>query len=96
MRCRILSSVYEPDYQRLLEILKSARKNRRVTQKALADALGKPQSFVFKYESGERRLDVAEMIYIAKLLALDTKDLINGIGNKIEPLQPDRKYDFRQ
>lgn len=91
-----MSSVYETDYQRLLTILKDARRDRRVTQKALASALGRPQSFIFKYESGERRLDVAELVYIAKLLALNPVTIIEEIAPQIEPLPGDRKYGFRE
>jgi len=42
-----------------------ARKSAGLTQQAVADVLGKPQSFVAKYENGERRLDVVEFIRIA-------------------------------
>lgn len=50
------------------DILKKLRAQKEVTQLQLADALGRPQSFVSKYESGERRLDVHEFIQICNAL----------------------------
>jgi transcriptional regulator with XRE-family HTH domain len=44
----------------------AARKDANFTQVALAEALGKPQSFVAKYENGERRLDVVEFILVIR------------------------------
>jgi len=43
-----------------------ARKAAGLTQQALALRLKKPQSFVAKYEGGERRLDVVEFITVAR------------------------------
>ena len=48
--------------------LKKARMEARLTQTELARALGRPQSFVSKYENGERRLDVLELQEICSLL----------------------------
>ncbi len=45
----------------------------------LADQLGKPQSFVAKYEGGERRLDVVEFATIAKVLKADPVSAISLI-----------------
>lgn len=45
-----------------------------MTQVQVATKLGKPQSYVSKYESGDRRLDVTEFVQIADFLSLD----ING------------------
>ena len=42
-----------------------------VTLASLAEKLGRPQSFVAKYESRERRLDVAEFIGIARAIGAD-------------------------
>jgi hypothetical protein len=46
-------------------------KAERMRQQALAKKLGKPQSFIAKYEGGERRLDVIEFIAIAEALGDD-------------------------
>jgi transcriptional regulator with XRE-family HTH domain len=45
--------------------LAAARERAGLTQQALADRLRKPQSFVSNYESGQRRIDVLELIRIA-------------------------------
>ncbi|MEK7117734.1 MAG: helix-turn-helix transcriptional regulator [Patescibacteria group bacterium] len=54
-------SVYSKDYKNIIERLKTARIEVGLSQQEVADKLGKPQSFISKIESGERRLDVAEM-----------------------------------
>lgn len=51
------------------------RKSRKMTQAEVAKLLGKPQSYVAKYELGERRLDVVEMIEISKAIGIDSKKL---------------------
>ena len=54
-------SVYSKDYKEIIERLKKARIEADLSQQAVADKFGKPQSYISKIESGERRLDVAEM-----------------------------------
>ena len=59
----------------LAALLRSRLKKERVsaglTQVALAVRLNRPQSFVTKYESGERRIDVIEFLQIAEAVGLD-------------------------
>jgi transcriptional regulator with XRE-family HTH domain len=43
-----------------------ARKRAGLTQQALAARLSRPQSFIAKYETGERRIDVVEFIAICR------------------------------
>lgn len=57
-----------------------ARKDAGLTQQELADKIKRPQSFVAKYERGERRLDLIELIEIGGHLNLDLKDLIKNIS----------------
>ena len=54
-------SIYSKDYKEIIERLKKARIEADLSQQAVADKLSKPQSYISKIESGERRLDVAEM-----------------------------------
>ena len=54
-------------YRQFLERLRTAREEAGLIQDQVAEALGKPQSFVSKMESGERRLDLVEMEEIAEL-----------------------------
>lgn len=73
-------SIYSEKHQKLRRILASGRKKARLTQQQLADEIGKPQSFVAKYEAGERRLDVIELLEIAKILRLDLRKLLSDLG----------------
>lgn len=54
----------------LLGLLRTVRKDADIRQEDVAKILQRPQSFVSKYESGERRLDVLELYDVCK--ALDT------------------------
>lgn len=60
-------SVHSKEYRELLTKLKKARTAAKLTQIEVARRLRKPQSFVSKFESGERRLDAVELKAIARL-----------------------------
>jgi len=64
-------SLRSAEYARLIELLVAARQKAGIRQHALAQKLGRPQSFVAKYEGGERRIDVVEFIAIAQALGVD-------------------------
>ncbi len=72
-------SLYSERHVLLAELLREARKKSGLTQQEVADSLGKPQSFVAKYENGERRLDVVEFIDITDVLSLDPSSLIHRL-----------------
>ncbi len=74
-----MASVYSDEYQRVINALKKARKEKGITQAQLAEALGKPQSFIAKVESGERRLDVVEFVHLAKWVGADVQGIIASI-----------------
>jgi len=69
-------SIYNEEYRKLIDALKSARITAGMTQQQVADALGKPQSFVAKVEGYERRLDVIEFWRISALLGIDQIGLL--------------------
>lgn len=47
-----------------------------LTQAHLAARLNRPQSFVAKYEGGERRLDVIEFMEVAEAIGFDPAEFI--------------------
>jgi transcriptional regulator with XRE-family HTH domain len=69
-------SVHSSDQAAFCALMVGARKAAGLTQHALARRLKKPQSFVAKYEGGERRLDVVEFIAIARALGADPLKLM--------------------
>ena len=56
--------------------LVNARKSAGITQNELSAQISRPQSFVAKYETGERRLDAAEYVEIARILGADPYQLL--------------------
>ncbi|HWK52363.1 MAG TPA: helix-turn-helix transcriptional regulator [Steroidobacter sp.] len=77
-----MKSLRTPAHVRLLELLVTAREKAGFTQQQLADRLGKPQSFISKYEGGERRIDVVEFIAIADALDMDASRAIREVRAK--------------
>lgn len=72
-------SIHTRQYRLFLDWLIQARKDADLTQQQVADKLDRPQSFVAKYEGGERRLDVVEFLEIANLLDADPHNIIDTI-----------------
>lgn len=77
-----MKSNYTNEYSLFVELLVQTRRNQGLTQKTVAFALKKPQSFVSKYESGERRLDVIEFIQVARALNSDPVQLLRELESK--------------
>ncbi|MCK6103657.1 helix-turn-helix transcriptional regulator [Brevundimonas sp. EYE_349] len=73
-------SLRSPRQQLLQTLLSAARKDGNLTQAELAERLNKPQSFVAKYENGERRIDVIEFIDITRALDIQPVDILGQIG----------------
>ena len=71
------SSIYEKDYKQVIKRLRQARIAVGLTQVKVAQKLSKPQSFISKIESGERRLDIAEL---KKLVGLYRGDISKILG----------------
>ncbi|STD40698.1 Predicted transcriptional regulator [Edwardsiella tarda] len=74
-----MSSIYSYEYRLIIKMLKVRRIELKITQAQLAQVLGKPQSFVSKIESGERRLDIIEFVHIARQLSLDLNTVLEKI-----------------
>jgi transcriptional regulator with XRE-family HTH domain len=84
-------SLKSPEYARLIGTLVAVRHEAGIRQQALAKKLGRPQSFIAKYEGGERRIDVVEFIAIAHSLGVDPVKLFREfVAGETRP-KPKRK-----
>lgn len=61
----------------LLVLLKKVRTGAGLTQAEMARRIGQPQSFVSKYESGERRLDLLELRQVCRAAGVSLADFIH-------------------
>ena len=77
-----------PRQLELRKLLLRRRIDRALTQAELAKRLNKPQSFVAKYEGGERRLSVIEFIDIAEALQIRPSDLLDELRDILKSSDP--------
>ena len=64
---------HSDEYDFVLKKLITMRTEAGFTQQQLADALEREQSFVWRIEHGERRLDVVEFFWVCEALGQDAK-----------------------
>jgi transcriptional regulator with XRE-family HTH domain len=79
------SPMHTSRYQIFRELLVEARETCGKTQVEVAKLLRKPQSFVSKYERGERRLDFTEFIEIAQVLGIDVNSFVDAYRSAALP-----------
>lgn len=63
--------IHDSRYRWVVERLVQERKEKGLSQAAVAASLGKPQQYVSRYETGERRLDIFEYLDAAAALGID-------------------------
>jgi transcriptional regulator with XRE-family HTH domain len=76
---KIGKSVHSSGQAALRELLIDAREGASLTQQQLAKRLGKHQSFIAKYEGGERRIDVLEFLTITRAIGADPIRLLKAL-----------------
>ena len=59
-----------------MDLLRQVRLDTGLRQVDVAKKLGKPQSFVSNYESGERRLDLLELQAVCEVLGITISDFV--------------------
>jgi len=81
-------SVHSAGQTAFCEMMIKARKTAGLTQHELAKRLHKPQSFVAKYEGGERRIDVVEFVTICQAIGADSARILKSLKNAISGSSP--------
>ncbi|MFL6331803.1 MAG: helix-turn-helix domain-containing protein [Pyrinomonadaceae bacterium] len=76
------------EQQRLQELLRQIRVDAELKQTDLAERLGQSQSFVSKYESGERRLDLLELRQICEAVGISLAAFVRKFERSTNESQP--------
>ena len=76
-------SLHSREQRILLNVLREMRAKRNLRQADVAKKLGRPQSFVSKYESGERRLDVLELRYVCGALGTTLAEMVRELERRL-------------
>jgi transcriptional regulator with XRE-family HTH domain len=69
--------------KRLQNLLRQIRVEAGLRQVDLAERLGQSQSFVSKYESGERRLDILELRQICSVVGISMEEFISRLEDTL-------------
>jgi ribosome-binding protein aMBF1 (putative translation factor) len=76
-------SIHSSEQHQLQSLLRQVRRGAGMTQQDLARRLGQPQSFVSRYERGERRLDVLELRKVCNALGLTLTDFVSRLEDAL-------------
>src|SRR5437588_8952755 len=82
---RMDKSIFTPEQESLQQVLRQLRLGAGLRQEDLAARLNEPQSFVSKYESGERRLDLIELRQICRALGVTLLELVSRFEERLRP-----------
>lgn len=74
------SSLHDPNYKHVCEALRSLREEAGLSQRALAEALGKNHTYVHKSEVGERKIDLVEWARWCKHCDADAVEAFAGVA----------------
>jgi transcriptional regulator with XRE-family HTH domain len=80
---RVKQSAYLTQRKKLLALLKNLRLDAGLTQAELASRLQRDQTFVSKYETGERRLDVLEFREVCRAIGMDVVTVIRRLNKEL-------------
>jgi len=69
-------TIYSREQGHLTALLREHREEAGLTQAQVAKKLDRPQSFVSKVESGERRLDLVELRALCRVLGIDLVEFV--------------------
>ena len=66
-------------HKRLIELVLAERKHAGIRQVQLAKKLKRSQTWIARVESGERRLDVIELIELAEAIGFDAPGMVEAV-----------------
>lgn len=77
-------SISSREQRVLLLLLRKLRTEAGLRQSDVAAKLRRPQSFVSKYESGERRLDILELRQLCPVLRISLAEFVKQLETRLK------------
>lgn len=77
-------TIHSEGQNALIRALIEARKSANLTQTDLAERLRCHQSLVARIESGQRRIDVAELVILCRALDIEASSILSVVENAVE------------
>ncbi len=81
-------STYSREYTAVRKALRDMRQEAGLTQTELADILDREQSFVWRIEAGERRLDLVEFHWVCRVLGRDAAEVYSRLIEEFKAVDP--------
>lgn len=72
-------SIYSPRYEKFLEMLRAARIAAGLSQREAAEKLERPQSYIWKSERNERRVDAIELLEFLAAYGVDPAEFLKRL-----------------
>lgn len=83
--------MFSTAHQQLVAMVVELRKRAGLSQRALAARLGREQNFIARIETGQRRVDVVELIQICLACGADPKAEISDLVRRLMVVMPPHK-----
>lgn len=80
-------TIHSPGQKALIEALTLARKEAGLSQMALAERLHCHQSMIARIESGERRIDVVELVVLARAIGVEASTILQIVAGQVDAQQ---------
>lgn len=77
------STIYTKENEILVKLIREMRISAELTQASCAEALGKPQSYVSKIESGSQRIDLIELLNYCNVCGVTLTAFVRSFEIKI-------------
>jgi transcriptional regulator with XRE-family HTH domain len=91
----MVQSMFTAAYREVVQTVVRVRTDAGLTQRALAHKLGREQSYVGRIETGQRRLDIVEFVWICKVCGADPVVATQGLLKSIAPHTSSRRKSAR-
>jgi transcriptional regulator with XRE-family HTH domain len=84
IKCAVKKNIRLNQQKKLLVLLRGVRVEAGLTQSELASRLATDQTFISKYESGERRLDILELREVCQVIGIDFVSFIRRLDKDLK------------